>query len=53
VFLGSLQTPVVGLLAVNPDELLSKLLWEKFRHLARMTVYFETYISDRSNDKHL
>lgn len=32
---GHLQTPLISLLAVDPDELLSKLLWKKFRQLSR------------------
>lgn len=35
LLLGCFEALLIGLSAVDPDELLSKLLWKKFRHLRK------------------
>lgn len=35
MLLGCLQTFVISLFAIDPDQLLSKLVWKEFGHLAR------------------
>lgn len=53
LLIGHLQTPLISLLAVDPDELLSKLLWKKFRHLSRKTSSTEFILRQRQRPKRL